>query len=170
MTGVAIVSIVLGALGLFCGGSGVVSGALLAGGSLDKQLDEAFERRLDESSMTEEQRKQQEEVIANLMPVLGPILLVGGVLIVIWAALGVIGGVGVLRRSGWGRVTVLIAAGIGIPAGLILAFFGIPSLMSDTISGCFFLLLALASLGYSTAAFVVLLNRKFAAEFVKPSR
>ena len=170
MTGVAIASLVLGALGLFCGGFGVLIGVLLASGSFQKEFDEAFERQRDESSMTEEQRQQQEKMMEDVMPVLGPVFIVGGVLIVIWAALGVIGGVGALRRSGWGRVTVLIAAGIGLPAGLVFAFFGIPSLMSNPLGGCFFLLLALMSFGHSTTAFVVLLNRKFAAEFVKPSR
>ena len=168
MTGVAIVSLVLGALGLLCGGFGAVGGAFLLSGPLKKEFVEAFEKQLDESSMTEQQRQKQKEMMAEGLPFMGPVILAGGVLIVIWASLGIVGGVGALRRSGWGRVTVLIAAGIGIPAGLIFAFFGIPSVVNNPLGGCLFLLLALMSFGYSTYAFVVLLNRKFAAEFNKP--
>lgn len=103
------------------------------------------------------------------------VVVVATLLILLWGTLALVSGVGVLNRRQWARIMVLILSGIGAAAGLLFLVGAIgilgagPNVPGDhgaLLMGVFvYLLLAAVLIGYCVWSYVVLLNSRNGAEF-----
>jgi hypothetical protein len=94
--------------------------------------------------------------------------------ILLWGIGAIVAGVGVINRRQWGRVLALVLGGIAAVAGL-LSLFAAVMVMATPALGPFddirvmifmiYLLLAMVFLGYCIWTYVVLLNSRYSAEF-----
>jgi uncharacterized membrane protein (DUF2068 family) len=141
VTAVSVVNYLLGVLQLMCGGCLTFGGGVLAGlGGFMNQ---------EEAGLDPEQAEAMEQV----MQLGGGVIAVLGVAYLLFGVLLLVAGYGVMKRQRWGRTLTLVLGGI---AG-VLAILGL-------LGGEWFG--TTANLAYAIFVFVVLLNRRYAAEFV----
>ena len=103
------------------------------------------------------------------------VVLVFTLLILLWGTLTLVSGIGVLNRRQWARVMVLVLSGIGAAVGLLYLFLAFGSLSAgvdaagnrgaNVMGFLFFLLLAAILIGYCVWSYVVLLNARYGSEF-----
>jgi hypothetical protein len=141
VTAVAIVNFVLGAIQLLCGGFLALMGGAVASmiGSMDMPEEAAGDAQM-------------------IGGAIGGIMFVMGIVTILFGVFVIAAGFGVLQRAQWGRILTLILGGL---AG-VLAIFNLISIMTGNVAGIVGLLL---DGGYCAMVFIILLNRRYAAEF-----
>jgi hypothetical protein len=137
VTALAIVNFIFGALGLLCGGAIVCGGGAIAGiiGAAAKN---------DPTIKAED--------AAAVAGIAGGAVAVMGVIVMVMGVPTIVAGIGVLKRRQWGRILTLV---LGALAGALAVF----ALVSLNIVGL------LIHGGYCAFAYIVLLNKQYAAEF-----
>jgi hypothetical protein len=150
VTGVGVISIVLGSLVLLCGFCVMVAGLAFAGGAAGGPA-------------------------GNMFPfqVAAGVFVVFAILFIIFGVLYLVGGIGVLQRRNWGRIMSLVMAGFSALFGIIyligivgtLAQPGPPD--SKVLGILIGLLLAGMFFTHCVMSFVVLLSSQNAAEFLE---
>lgn len=109
VSALAVANIVLGSLGLFCGGFCVIGGLVLAFAD-DALLEQALQNHPtvgpDEAEVVREQRGLMGAVSAGI-----------GAAVVLACALAVVGGIGALRRRRWARFVTIAAAALCLLMG-----------------------------------------------------
>jgi len=150
ITGVGVITIILGSLSLLCGVCvmiGGIAGAGAAGGRFGPNV-----------------MPFGQGAIASIAIAIALVILILGVLYLI-------GGIGVLQRRNWGRIVTLVSAGFSGVAGvfLVLSFIGnliSPMPMEAKIMPVLVALLgALVCFAHCIMSFIVLLNSDNAREF-----
>jgi hypothetical protein len=102
------------------------------------------------------------------------VMVIATMLLLLWGTLALISGIGVLNRRQWARIMVLVLSGIGAAAGLLFlvgAFGALSAVDAVGNRGAGFmgfminLLIAAILIGYCVWSYVVLLNGRNGAEF-----
>jgi hypothetical protein len=103
------------------------------------------------------------------------VVMVVTILILLWGALAMVAGIGVINRKQWGRILNLIVTGIGAAAGLLSLVGAIVALSAAADAGpgrgpvmmgsMLNFLVAFVLIGYCIQSYIVLLGSRGASEF-----
>ncbi len=137
VTAVGVVHFVMGGLQVACGLM-----AAVAAGFMEDMLRDVFERA------AAQEPNADIDMIADFI---GPFVVVVGIFTILFGSVAIVAGYGVVKRKTWGRVLSLVVGGVAMVFGLCSCAMMDPS--------------GVINLGYGIFVYVVLLNRRYAAEF-----